>query len=162
MYCITTPQRVRPAPKRRADAPVRFYLRSDQIGLSLPSPPRHCACGMGIVHAADAGGFGQSGRSCQRTESSPGGSGGLEWRCLTCAYSVWPCMEERERESASRRTSGDVIEHDEVGQLCRDSGGASACEPLLCIAQRAASDGHPPVHPPLPPPCAPRRRNKLR
>jgi len=50
MYCITTPQRVRPAPERRADAPVRFnlVLRSDQF--EPPQPPHHCVCGMGIVH----------------------------------------------------------------------------------------------------------------
>ena len=105
MYCITTPQRVRPAPKRRADARVRFYLRSDQIGLSLPSPPRHCACGMGIVHT----------RLTREVSDSPAGvvselsSRRIRGIGVDVPYvriyvgRVWKRERERERESKDVR-----------------------------------------------------------
>ena len=57
--------------------------RSDQIGLSLPSP-HALACGMGIVHTPPSRRV--SGNPAGSRD--PGGSEGLEWMGLTCAYSV--------------------------------------------------------------------------
>ena len=42
-------------------------IRSDQIGLSLPSPPRLGVWYGYCAHASDAEGFAQSHKSCQRT-----------------------------------------------------------------------------------------------
>ena len=52
-----------------------------------PQPPRLRVWYGYCAHVSDAGGFGQSGRSCQRTELQEGPRD-WKWMRLTCSYSV--------------------------------------------------------------------------
>ena len=101
----TTARETRAKKTRGRTGKVLPQIRSDQIGLSLPSPPRHYACGMGIVHTRLTREVSDSPAGVvselRALQEDPGDWSGCALRAHIVSGRVW--KRERERESKDVR-----------------------------------------------------------